>query len=174
MTKYPDTVSAACAFAALVHKNQVRKFGPPEPYWNHLKRVAATVHAVGGDEEMVAAAWLHDTLEDHPDKVSAADLKALFGDRVTGMVVALTDVGHEYGNRAARKAIDTARLAAADADTQTIKLADLIDNTSTITEHDPKFAKLYLKEKADLLKVMTKGNASLYTRAKMNTGDTDG
>jgi hypothetical protein len=47
----------------------------------------------------------------------------------------------------------------------TIKLADLIDNTKTITFYDPKFAPTYLKEKAALLEVLKAGDPTLWKLA---------
>jgi hypothetical protein len=48
---------------------------------------------------------------------------------------------------------------------QTIKYADIIDNATDIMKHDPQFARVYCREKEDLLVVMTRGNSALYTRA---------
>jgi hypothetical protein len=61
-------------------------------------------------------------------------------------------------------------LAVASPEAQTIKLADLIDNTSSIVERDPDFARVYLYEQAELMKVLTKGNPFLYAVAKKNIG----
>src|SRR3546814_14199201 len=76
----------------------------------------------------------------------------------------LTDQFHE-GNRAARKSAEAVRLSSVSRDAQTIKLADFISNTRSILRHDPGFAKVYLKEKAQVLAVMTSGDASLYSLA---------
>ena len=51
------------------------------------------------------------------------------------------------------------------ADAQTIKVADIIDNTKSIVRRDPGFAEVYLKEKAALLEVLTKADAGLRIRA---------
>lgn len=48
---------------------------------------------------------------------------------------------------------------------KTIKLADLIDNTRSIVERDPKFAQIYLAEKALLLEVLREGDATLWAMA---------
>jgi len=42
----------------------------------------------------------------------------------------------------------------------------LIDNSVSIIEHDPKFAKVYLKEKALLLDVLTKADSVLLAQAR--------
>jgi (p)ppGpp synthase/HD superfamily hydrolase len=157
-------VRRAKAFAATAHAEQKRKY-TGEPYTVHLEEVAALVAAVGAPEAVVAAAWLHDTVED--TEVTLDQVRAAFGDDVARMVEALTDEPWVEGknNRATRKALDRTRLAKADPWTQTIKLADLISNSATILERDPKFAKVYLAEKRALLEVMTRGNDWLAYRA---------
>ena len=52
-------------FAHAAHDSikQVRKY-TGEPYWNHTDAVAEVVASVGGTEDMVMAAHLHDVLED--------------------------------------------------------------------------------------------------------------
>ena len=82
--------------------------------------------------------------------------------KIAKLVVELTDISKpEDGNRANRKAMDRDKLASASAEAQTIKYADLISNGKDIMQNDPKFAKVYMKEKADLLRVMTKGDSRL-------------
>jgi len=83
----------------------------------------------------------------------------------------LTDVSKpEDGNRAVRKARDREHTAAAPAEAQTIKLADLISNSRSIMAHDPAFAKTYLEEKRLLLAVMTKGDPGLHSEASRYVG----
>ena len=119
---------------------------------------------------MLAAAWLHDTVED--TGVGIETIRAEFGPKVAELVGWLTDVSRpDHGNRAARKAVDRAHSAQAPAEAQTIKLADLISNTRSIAEHDPDFAKTYLKEKQLLLEVMTRGDATLIARAQSSCID---
>jgi hypothetical protein len=50
------------------------------------------------------------------------------------------------------------RLGKISASAKLIKLCDLIDNTRSITEHDPDFAVTYLREKADVLEAMGYGD----------------
>jgi (p)ppGpp synthase/HD superfamily hydrolase len=113
---------------------------------------------------MVAAAWLHDVVED--TGCTYNDIHMGFGTDIATLVGWLTDVSRpEDGNRAVRKARDREHTAAAPAEAQTIKLADLISNTRSIMAHDPKFAVTYLEEKRALLAVMTRGDAGLHARA---------
>ncbi len=156
-------VQHAARFAAQAHGGQKRKY-TGEPYVSHPEAVATIVSTVTSDPEVLAAAWLHDVVEDTP--VSLAEIRALFGDRVAQMVSDLTDVSvPSDGNRAIRKALDRDHLAQASPEAQTIKYADLIDNTRSIVARDPAFARTYLREKAALLAVMDRGDPRLREQA---------
>ena len=72
------------------------------------------------------------------------------------------------GNRAARAKIDRDKLAKASPAAMTIKLADLIDNTKSIREYDPAFAKVYIAEKRALLGVLKAGDPTLWKMAHAN------
>jgi (p)ppGpp synthase/HD superfamily hydrolase len=153
-------------FATREHwKAQNKRKYTGDPYIVHPRMVASIVRSVPHTSEMVAAAWLHDVVEDTP--VSLAQIKFEFGDTVADLVGWLTDVSKPGdGNRAARKAIDRAHIAQAPKEAKTIKLADLIDNTRSITAHDPDFALIYLREKADLLEVLREGDQTLWLMAR--------
>ena len=163
-------VERARVFATAAHAavGQLRKY-TYEPYIVHPAEVASIVGRVSHTPEMLAAAWLHDTVED--TGVTIEVIRAEFGTEVAELVGWLTDVSRpDHGNRAARKAVDRAHSAAAPAAAQTVKLADLISNTRSILEHDQKFAKTYLEEKRLLLEVMTKGDSTLMAIARKNVG----
>ena len=167
-----NLVHKAQVFAIAAHSavRQKRKY-TGEPYFVHPAEVARIVAEVpGSTAEMVAAAWLHDTVED--TGVTATDIHMNFGPEVAVLVSWLTDVSKpEDGNRAVRKAIDRSHSAAAPAEAQTVKLADLISNSRSIVQHDPAFAKTYLEEKRLLLAVMTKGDATLMAEARKFIGE---
>ena len=151
------------AKAAHAAVGQKRKY-TGEDYIVHPVAVACIVGSVGHTPEMLAAALLHDTVED--TNATIEEIKSLFGERVSNLVGWLTDVsGPDDGNRTARKAMDRDHIARAPAAAQTIKLADLIDNTASIVTHDLKFAAVYLKEKAALLDVLKEGEPGLWRRA---------
>ena len=161
-----DIVARADAFAAKAHSaiNHKRKY-TGDDYIVHPREVAAIVASVPHTPEMLAAALLHDTVED--TGVSIETIRAEFGAVVAGLVADLTDVSTPGGgNRAIRKGIDLAHTAGASPSAKTIKLADLLSNTASIVAHDPGFARVYLKEKAAMLDVMTDGDATLLARAK--------
>ena len=161
-----DIVARADAFAAKAHSaiNHKRKY-TGDDYIVHPREVAAIVATVPHTPEMLAAALLHDTVED--TGVGIETIRAEFGAVVAGLVADLTDVSTPGGgNRAIRKGIDLAHTAGASPSAKTIKLADLLSNTASIVAHDPGFARVYLKEKAAMLDVMTDGDATLLARAK--------
>lgn len=154
----------AIQFATKAHEGQVRKY-TGEPYIVHPLEVVEIVKTVEHTEEMLMAAVLHDTVEDTDTTIQ--DIDREFGPVVAQLVSELTDVSKpEDGNRATRKGIDRDHLSQASAQGQTIKIADLISNTGSITEHDPKFAKIYMKEKALLLQVLDKADKILLKKAQ--------
>lgn len=152
---------ALAAHSAIGHKRKYTN----EPYINHPEAVAKIVESVSYSEEMIAAAWLHDVVED--TEISIEMIEQEFGRKVAKLVSDLTDVSvPSDGNRAARKLVDLKHTSEACNGAKTIKLADLIDNSSSILEHDPVFAKVYLEEKAALLNVLAEGGVpSLWNRA---------
>jgi len=152
-------------YAAKAHAaaGQRRKY-TDEPYIVHPEAVVELVRSVSDDEEMLAAAWLHDTVEDTSGTLG--DIKARFGERVASLVSMLTDSGSFPGqNRAARKVAHFRHTAQASPDAQTIKLADIIDNTRSIIHFDPHFARIYLVEKRVQIALLTAGDQTLWQSA---------
>jgi guanosine-3',5'-bis(diphosphate) 3'-pyrophosphohydrolase len=84
-------VSEAAELAARRHSGQQRKGHEDEPYINHLAEVASLLATVtdGEDAELVAAGWLHDTIED--TDTSHDELAQRFGTRVADIVEEVTD-----------------------------------------------------------------------------------
>lgn len=156
----------ALIFARRAHESidQRRKY-TNAPYIVHPMAVAEIVKSVPHTPEMVAAALLHDTIED-VEWVTSERIHTGFGPVVGELVDWVTDVSRpEDGTREQRKALDREHLARAPAAAQTIKLADLIDNTSTIAKYDPDFWRVYRREKLALLDVLTEGDKTLWDRA---------
>ena len=149
---------------------QVRKY-TGGAYWKHPEAVAELVKTVPHTPEMVAAAYMHDVIEDTP--CTEAEMREAFGDAVTDLVMWLTDVSTpKDGNRDARKTIDRAHTAAAPREAKTVKLADLIDNSRSILARDPDFAKVYLREKRLLLdEALRDGDPTLWAQADQITRD---
>ena len=70
-----------------------------------------------------------------------------------------------WPNRAARKLAHFRHTADASPDAQTIKLADIIDNTRAIVQLDPNFARVYLVEKQVQIQLLSQGNRALWQQA---------
>ena len=161
--KHAELVKRAEQFAAEAHATQVRKF-TGEPYINHPREVAKIVAEAGLGDEVVAAALLHDVVEDCD--VSIDVIRSIFGRAVARLVMEVTNVSAASdGNRARRKRIDLNHIARASPAGQSIKLADIISNTGTVVDRNPRFARIYLAEKSAQLEVLAQGDAGLHRRA---------
>jgi len=161
-----EIIKKAQDFATTEHQriHHVRKY-TNQPYQTHLQAVAKLVASVTDDEQMIAAAWLHDTVEDTP--ATLGDIENAFGVQIAELVEELTDVSKPSdGNRATRKEIDRQHLATASRRAKTIKLADLIHNCADIVKNDKKFAVIFIAEMQALLEILKDGDAGLLKRAK--------
>jgi (p)ppGpp synthase/HD superfamily hydrolase len=161
-------IERAKTFARLQHAHQKRMY-TGAPYWLHTEAVARIVAMVTDNPIMIAAAHLHDTLED--TTTTYGQLINEFGTGVAELVRQVTNPSVDP-DRAVRAKINRAFLADASAAAQTIKLADLIDNTCTIEWYDPEFAKVYLAEKRELLEVLKAGNSKLWDMANDQVKET--
>lgn len=162
-------------FADRAHGSQMRKY-TPERYIVHPIRVMEICKNYTTDITMLAAALLHDVLED--TSVTSDDIKNFLltimdnaaASKTIQLVEELTDeyIKSKYPklNRRLRKLKEVERMSQTSSGAQTIKYADIFDNTNEIVKHDPAFAKVFLKECKALLNVMNKGNLSLYEIAK--------
>ncbi|MGZ5804203.1 MAG: HD domain-containing protein [Xanthobacteraceae bacterium] len=119
-------VSAAAEFAARQHSGQQRKGRRDEPYINHLAEVANMLAIVtdGKDAELVAAGWLHDTIED--TGTTREELVSEFGERVASLVVEVTDDMSLPQDERRRRQIEDAPKKSPSA--KLIKIADKISN----------------------------------------------
>ena len=84
-------VSEAAELAARRHNGMARKGRGSEPYINHLAEVANLLSTAtdGADAELVAAGWLHDTIED--TETTREELALKFSERVASLVAECTD-----------------------------------------------------------------------------------
>ncbi|TDH19724.1 bifunctional (p)ppGpp synthetase/guanosine-3',5'-bis(diphosphate) 3'-pyrophosphohydrolase [Segetibacter sp. 3557_3] len=161
-------------FAHQSHGEQVRRYSQ-DPYIVHPIRVMQTCRQFTNDITVLAAALLHDVLED--TSVTREQLHAFLEEVMTeeqaahtvSLVEELTDVyikpRYPHWNRRKRKMKEAARLEKASDEAQTIKYADIIDNAPEIAEKDPDFAQRFLPEYLSLLKRITSGEPRLYKQA---------
>lgn len=119
-------VSAAAELAARRHSGQHRKGHGDEPYINHLAEVAnlLAVATDGADAELVAAGWLHDTIED--TDTSRSELAKLFGADVADLVEEVTD--DMTLARSERRRIQVIEAPRRSPGAKLIKIADKISN----------------------------------------------
>jgi (p)ppGpp synthase/HD superfamily hydrolase len=131
-----DRFLEALAFAHRVHGNDTRK-GTAIPYVAHLLSVCGSVLVDGGGEDEAIAALLHDTLEDHADTVSRAELGQRFGERVLALVDVCTDTPADYRGGPKppwreRKTAYLERLRRAPAGDLRVAVADKLDNARAV------------------------------------------
>lgn len=174
MPPAPDLAAQAQAFAHAAHDavGHERKYSG-EPYWVHTDEVAAMVSRVTDDLEVIAAAHLHDVLEDVAPKDARwneAAIAAKFGERVCRLVVELTDVfikeTYPGLNRRERRSREIERLAGVSAEAQTVKCADITSNCRDIAHNDPDFGRVYVGEVETLLARMTKADPGMRKKAE--------
>lgn len=153
-----DLIIAAAQFANSCHAGQKRKY-TNRPYITHPGRVAARTTILSfATPAIVAAAWLHDVIEDCGVKL--ADIQMAFHPDVAAYVSQLTNtskITHPKAKRAERKLIDRERLRTISPEAKCIKLIDRIDNLGEMdfmSQQNIDFALLYLEESRLLLEVL--------------------
>lgn len=126
----------AAHYAARKHIGQTRKGENAAPYLNHPIEVASLIAEIGGIENdtVLAAALLHDTVED--TDATAEELQELFGDKVTSIVLEVTD--DKSLPKSERKQIQVDQAAALSPEAKLIRIADKISNIRDITYSPPK------------------------------------
>lgn len=156
-------IEKARQLAHRAHDGQRRKY-TGEPYIVHPEAVAKIVSSVTDDPHVIAAAWLHDVVED--TSVTIDMIEAGFGKETAALVLELTNA-KTPGNRAYRKENDRKRMAGACVNAKTIKLADILHNVQDIIKNDPDFAVVYVdEERAMLEESLIGGDQALYAAAK--------
>ena len=104
--------------------------------FEHVSQVASLVQELGGSTEMVAAAWLHDIVED--TDVTLAQVKDWFGEEVAILVDGLTDPEEfEAMPLEERKQLQAERVRTLPDDVKRIKLCDQLSNVRRIVLKPP-------------------------------------
>lgn len=126
-------VTRAAEFAAKAHARHRRKDVDQTPYINHLVHVARLLAGAGCDANVVAAGYLHDTIEDV--KISHGSLVEVFGQDIADLVLAVTDDKKQRWQRRKKAQIDGAPLASPRV--AALKLADKISNLYSLRDTPP-------------------------------------
>ena len=119
-------ISEAAELAARRHNGMARKGRGNEPYINHLAEVANLLSAAteGADAELIAAGWLHDTIED--TETTREELAQKFSERVASLVVECTD--DMSLPKAERRRLQVVHAPKKSPSAKLIKIADKISN----------------------------------------------
>jgi (p)ppGpp synthase/HD superfamily hydrolase len=155
----------AISFAIEAHKNQWRRYDHT-PYIRHPLSVMGMLTEFTMDEHALAAAVLHDTVEDCED-ITLEVIHERFGEVVAGYVFYVTKQSRRHidGVREIRDAIDREHYSHGSEVSQVIKIMDMLDNIPGIWYNDPTRGLEYIKEKRLLLRVLVKAPTSLRIKA---------
>jgi GTP diphosphokinase / guanosine-3',5'-bis(diphosphate) 3'-diphosphatase len=134
MTPIPLILTAA-DFAARKHRDQRRKDVNASPYINHPLALARVLVQEGGvdDEVVLAAALLHDTVEDTDTTVD--ELRAAFGERIAAVVMEVTD--DKSLDKPVRKQLQVDHAPHLSREAKLVKLADKICNVRDVADEPP-------------------------------------
>jgi (p)ppGpp synthase/HD superfamily hydrolase len=129
-------VTRAALYATRRHSGQTRKGKAAEPYANHLAEVAFLLASTAEEPDacLVAAGWLHDTLED--TAATRDELDQLFGKHVTDIVVEVTD--DKSLPKSERKSLQVMNTPKKSVKARLLKVADKISNLDAIATSPPK------------------------------------
>ena len=164
-----ELVKAAKLFANSSHQRiTANRSATQQNFESHLKSVAQVVASVADDEPTIAAAWLHDVVEE--TSVTLDDVRRQFGEEVARIVEEITPVSRPGdGNRSERFQLDKQHLAKASVAAKTVKLADLIDTCLDLYKSKSGSFVEYAREAADLVEVLQQdGNPRLAQRLRRN------
>lgn len=129
-----EVVLRAAAFAADKHRKQRRKDAEASPYINHPIQLAyILVQADVEDPVVLAAALLHDTLED--TETTLEELQIVFGYEIAGIVDECSD--DKNLGKLARKQAQVDRASNISGRAKLVKLADKIANVNDLNDAPP-------------------------------------
>lgn len=144
-------IDRARQIAQAAHKDQ--EYGD-QPYMVHIEDVVRRVRQITSDPEIIAAAYLHDTVEDSP--VTVEDIRKMFGQNVADMVWAVTGIGTTRAEKMANAIEKISRTPGADF----VKSADRLSNaTASKAEKKMGLYNRYKEEHTNLSPVL--GNNAL-------------
>jgi guanosine-3',5'-bis(diphosphate) 3'-pyrophosphohydrolase len=135
MTDPTAILLKAAEFAAHKHREQRRKNADASPYINHPIAVANVLRNEGGitDPVILAAALLHDTLED--TETTYEELRGQFGDEIADVVEEVTDT--QWLTKEARKRLQVSKASHSSVRARAVKIADKISNVRDMLASPP-------------------------------------
>lgn len=158
-----ELIEAAKELAKRAHQGQKRKYTGTD-YFEHPRRVAERVAELDGTPEMIAAAYLHDVLED--TQVTDQEILDATNLDVLRLVAELTN-RRAKAIRIVRKRLDNDRLSGVSPAAKFIKLIDRIDNLREMEGAPENFKRLYAEETFELVKAVGDASESLKSELLM-------
>ena len=143
-------ITEAQTFALIAHAGQ--KYGD-KPFIEHPRDVARLAEKYGFSNEIIAAAWLHDTLEDCPE-VTFSHLIDGFNLSITTLVEAVTDGPGKNRKERAKKTLPKIRKAGYNA--VALKLCDRLSNIQAAIRDNDSLLNMYKKEYSEFKKALYK------------------
>lgn len=134
-------------FAKKKHKGQFRKFSK-DPYIIHPIRVANILKNINEKDDVIMAAYLHDTIED--TNTTYEEIKDKFGLIIANLVKELTKNRSEIEKIGKVKYLIN-KINNMSIDALTIKLADRLDNVMELSKSDQEFKEKYEEETIEIL-----------------------
>jgi guanosine-3',5'-bis(diphosphate) 3'-pyrophosphohydrolase len=145
--------TTAKEFALKSHKGQT--YGTRD-YSFHLEAVALIAKEFKLDEKIIAACWLHDTIEDC--KVTFQDIKNVCGEEIAEIVYCVTD---ELGRNRKERKIKTYPKIKSNNDALCVKLCDRIANMQqSFLDHNENLLEMYIKEHKEFKKALFSDNST--------------
>jgi guanosine-3',5'-bis(diphosphate) 3'-pyrophosphohydrolase len=145
-----DMLNKAYVYAMKAHGHQVRASG--DPYFTHPLEVAAILTDMKLDDATIAAALLHDVVED--TEATHQEIEELFGPEISGLVEGLTKIKRlDLISKEAAQAENLRKLLLAmarDARVLLVKLADRLHNMRTLNHVKPEKRARIARETMDI------------------------
>lgn len=167
---FENLINIAKEFAFSAHKNQIRKFSKM-PYITHIELTTTFLWKTCKKDisnEAYVASILHDTLED--TNVSVEEIKNIFGNKVAGLVLELTNDKTKYKDN--KKVYMSEKMNSMSEEALTIKLCDRLSNIVDLGNKSVpiEFVKKYVEDTVyvinNLYTNINKYQAELITKLK--------
>lgn len=154
-----ELLEKAQRWSARGHFGVNRKFGTI-PYIVHPEAVAEIISQVTDDTDVIAAAWLHDIVEDTDTTID--DIRSAFNDNIAQLVWEVSKITDNCScSRDFRVMMNCVHYGNGSRWAKAIKIADAIHNLPLMIRDNPTFAARYVTEKKILLEFIKDGHPLL-------------
>ena len=150
-----EIVNEAYNYSKFMHRGQKRRFSGLE-YFTHPKYVARVTNHLTKNPTLVAAALLHDVIED--TKATELVVREKFGDEITNLVVELTNDSSSDSYKESKSQYIATKMLDMTDEALIVKLVDRFHNVLFLEEDnvDVKFKRKYWVETTSILMILKK------------------